>query len=177
MSDSKEKDLEKSVEVPFTLALIAGGIAGTTVDVALYPIDTLRTRLQSPKGFWAAGGFSGVYTGVVATALGASPGAAFFFSAYETMKPVLKKMNGGEEKWWQASAASSCGEVAACLVRVPTSIVTSTGTAPAAAMAAWLSALLFAIDQIAEAISLRMEAIIAASPETSAMTTPCVSGT
>tara|TARA_B110001452_G_C15170329_1_gene406779 strand:- start:132 stop:1025 length:894 start_codon:yes stop_codon:yes gene_type:complete len=124
MSDSKEVDLEKSVEVPFTLALIAGGIAGTTVDVALYPIDTLRTRLQSPKGFWASGGFSGMYTGVVATALGASPGAALFFSAYETMKPVLKKMNGGEEKWWQASAASSCGEVAACLVRVPTSIVT-----------------------------------------------------
>ena len=110
--------------VPFSLALIAGGCAGTTVDVVLFPLDSLRTRLQSPKGFWAAGGFSGVYNGVLATALGASPGAAFFFSAYESMKPAFKKMNGGEEHWLHHSASASCGEVAACLVRVPTSIVT-----------------------------------------------------
>ena len=52
MSDEEQRD------VPFTLALIAGGCAGTAVDVALYPLDTLRTRLQSPDGFWKAGGFS-----------------------------------------------------------------------------------------------------------------------
>ena len=33
-------------KVPFTLALISGGVAGTAVDVALYPLDTLRTRMQ-----------------------------------------------------------------------------------------------------------------------------------
>ena len=33
-------------KVPFTLALISGGCAGTAVDVALYPLDTLRTRMQ-----------------------------------------------------------------------------------------------------------------------------------
>ena len=72
---------DESIEVPFTLALIAGGCAGTTVDVALYPLDALKTRLQSPLGFWGAGGFSGIYRGVLATALGASPGSAMFFSA------------------------------------------------------------------------------------------------
>ena len=118
MSDEEQRD------VPFTLALIAGGCAGTAVDVALYPLDTLRTRLQSPDGFWKAGGFSRIYTGVVATALGAAPGAAFFFSAYEGMKPVLKRMNGGQEHPIQHSCAASCGEVAACLVRVPTAVVT-----------------------------------------------------
>ena len=111
MSDEEQRD------VPFTLALIAGGCAGTAVDVALYPLDTLRTRLQSPDGFWKAGGFSRIYTGVVATALGAAPGAAFFFSAYEGMKPVLKRMNGGQEHPIQHSCAASCGEVAACLAR------------------------------------------------------------
>ena len=118
MSDEEQRD------VPFTLALIAGGCAGTTVDVALYPLDTLRTRLQSPDGFWKAGGFSRIYSGVLATALGAAPGAAFFFSAYEGMKPVLKRMNGGQEHPIQHSCAASCGEVAACLVRVPTAVVT-----------------------------------------------------
>jgi len=74
---------EEDHSVPFTLALIAGGIAGSTVDIALYPLDSLKTRLQSPKGFWAAGGFTGIYRGVLATALGASPGSAMFFSACE----------------------------------------------------------------------------------------------
>ena len=72
---------DEDTSTPFTLALIAGGIAGTTVDVALYPLDALKTRLQSPAGFWKAGGFSGIYRGVLATALGASPGSAMFFSA------------------------------------------------------------------------------------------------
>lgn len=41
----------------------AGAIAGLSVDVALYPLDTLKTRLQSQHGFYKSGGFSGVYRG------------------------------------------------------------------------------------------------------------------
>ncbi len=48
---------------PFLIALVSGGLAGTTVDVALYPIDTLKTRLQSPQGFLKSGGFRGIYNG------------------------------------------------------------------------------------------------------------------
>eukprot|EP00933_Yihiella_yeosuensis_P034033 TRINITY_DN27596_c0_g1_i1.p1 TRINITY_DN27596_c0_g1~~TRINITY_DN27596_c0_g1_i1.p1 ORF type:complete len:294 (-),score=61.05 TRINITY_DN27596_c0_g1_i1:325-1131(-) len=106
------------------MALIAGGIAGTTVDVALHPLDTLRCRLQSEAGFWASGGFKGMYRGIISAAIGSAPGAAFFFSTYETGKTVLKKTNNGQECWWHHSTASSCGEVAACLVRVPTAVVT-----------------------------------------------------
>jgi hypothetical protein len=80
--------------------------------------------LQAPEGFVKAGGFSGVYNGVMATALGAAPGAALFFSAYEGMKPKLQALNGGKEHPLQHSFAASCGEVAACLVRVPTAVVT-----------------------------------------------------
>ena len=67
----------------FLTALVAGGMAGTSVDVALFPIDTIKTRLQSPKGFLAAGGFRGIYQGLGAAALGSAPGAALFFSVYE----------------------------------------------------------------------------------------------
>jgi len=109
---------------PFTLAMVAGGIAGTTVDVALFPLDTLKTRLQATDGFWKAGGFRGIYNGVLATSLGAAPGAAMFFGAYEGMKPRLMEMNGGKEHWLHHSLASSFGEVAACLVRVPTAVIT-----------------------------------------------------
>jgi solute carrier family 25 S-adenosylmethionine transporter 26 len=67
----------------FATALVAGGMAGTSVDIALFPIDTLKTRLQSPQGFRNAGGFRGIYNGLGAAAVGSAPGAALFFSTYE----------------------------------------------------------------------------------------------
>mmetsp|Transcript_70260 Transcript_70260/g.183181 ORF Transcript_70260/g.183181 Transcript_70260/m.183181 type:complete len:283 (-) Transcript_70260:407-1255(-) len=118
-------DAAAKKDSPFTLALIAGGIAGTSVDVSLHPLDTLRTRLQSTQGFWGAGGFRGMYKGILSAALGSAPGAAAFFSTYETTKQVMKGLNKGkEEHWTQHAFASSCGEVAACLVRVPTNVCT-----------------------------------------------------
>ena len=36
----------------WSVALAAGGAAGTSVDVALFPLDTVKTRLQSDAGFW-----------------------------------------------------------------------------------------------------------------------------
>jgi len=115
---------------PFLTSLLAGGLAGTSVDVALFPIDTLKTRLQSPHGFLAAGGFSGVYRGILAAAAGSAPGAALFFGTYETMKPVIGKW---QDKYGGVSSspalshmiAASIGEAAACLVRVPTEVLKS----------------------------------------------------
>jgi len=109
-------------ESPFSLALIAGGCAGTSVDVALFPLDTIRTRMQSAEGFFKSGGFKGVYNGLSSAALGSAPGAAAFFATYETMKSVIKR-NTGSEHWTHHAAASSCGEVAACLIRVPTEVL------------------------------------------------------
>lgn len=111
--------------VPFLAALISGGIAGTSVDVALFPLDTIKTRLQSPNGFIKAGGFKGIYKGLSAAAAGSAPGAALFFSTYEFMKQALHK-NETTKKFAEPlihMSAASCGEVAACLVRVPTEVV------------------------------------------------------
>jgi len=116
---------------PFVTSLIAGGLAGTSVDLALFPIDTIKTRLQSPHGFLAAGGFRGVYRGVVAAAAGSSPGAALFFGTYETMKPVICNIQHSCLGHSMSSpalthiVAASVGEVAACLVRVPTEVIKS----------------------------------------------------
>ena len=73
----------------FKRALLAGGAAGFAVDVSLFPIDTLKTRLQAPGGFRQAGGFSGIYRGLGAAAAGSVPGAALFFTAYERTKHTL----------------------------------------------------------------------------------------
>lgn len=85
----------KSREPSFLVSLISGGVAGTTVDVALYPLDTIKTRLQAPQGFIKAGGFSGVYKGLSAAAAGSAPGAALFFSTYEMSKQILHNRNRG----------------------------------------------------------------------------------
>eukprot|EP00548_Thalassiothrix_antarctica_P005715 CAMPEP_0194141656 /NCGR_PEP_ID=MMETSP0152-20130528/11055_1 /TAXON_ID=1049557 /ORGANISM="Thalassiothrix antarctica, Strain L6-D1" /LENGTH=272 /DNA_ID=CAMNT_0038840353 /DNA_START=60 /DNA_END=878 /DNA_ORIENTATION=+ len=106
--------------------MISGGLAGTSVDVALFPIDTIKTRLQSPQGFLAAGGFRGIYQGLGAAAVGSAPGAALFFSVYEHLKPRVLRIQqsigfGNESTSHMISAC--CGETAACLVRVPTEVV------------------------------------------------------
>jgi hypothetical protein len=51
----------------------AGGTSGITVDMALFPLDTLKTRLQSPYGFFASGGFQHLYKGVGTAAVGSVP--------------------------------------------------------------------------------------------------------
>ncbi|XP_060095484.1 mitochondrial S-adenosylmethionine carrier protein isoform X5 [Heteronotia binoei] len=73
----------------FLASLTAGGLAGMCVDLVLFPLDTVKTRLQSPQGFKKAGGFHGIYAGVPSTAVGSFPNAAAFFVTYECMKAVL----------------------------------------------------------------------------------------
>eukprot|EP00054_Salpingoeca_dolichothecata_P018087 m.110560 g.110560 ORF g.110560 m.110560 type:complete len:138 (-) comp22727_c0_seq5:553-966(-) len=79
------------METPFVVALMAGGCAGITVDVCLFPLDTLKTRLQAEAGFRQAGGFRGIYRGLLATAAGSGPSAAAFFGTYETTRKYLNK--------------------------------------------------------------------------------------
>lgn len=131
--------MSTSLNPPFTTALLAGGIAGTTVDLTLFPLDTLKTRLQSSEGFFASGGFRGIYRGIGSAALGSAPGAAFFFCTYETTKTFLANArrqtqqgdddDDGNNNINKDSGtidhmiAASLGEIAACAVRVPTEVV------------------------------------------------------
>ncbi|KAK8025455.1 hypothetical protein PG990_003278 [Apiospora arundinis] len=131
--------MSTSSQPPFTTALLAGGLAGTTVDLSLFPLDTLKTRLQSAAGFFPSGGFRGIYRGVGSAVVGSAPGAAFFFCTYEGVKSTLaarrheKQLLAGlhgktsDKNGWAAPlehmTAASLGEVAACAVRVPTEVV------------------------------------------------------
>ncbi|KAJ0400231.1 hypothetical protein P43SY_006195 [Pythium insidiosum] len=101
-----------------------GAVAGTSVDVALFPLDTIKTRLQSAEGFFKAGGFRGVYSGLSAAAAGSAPGGALFFSAYETSKNVIGRIAPEHKNSpFAHMSAAAVGEMSACLVRVPTEIV------------------------------------------------------
>jgi hypothetical protein len=130
--DELDSAIMTSEGVSFLNSLVAGGMAGTTVDVALFPIDTIKTRLQSPQGFRGAGGFKGIYNGLGAAALGSAPGAALFFSTYEVSASLgicrtnvmftenknrysriylfLLRVAGDETKSFKLSKASGSGE-------------------------------------------------------------------
>ncbi|KIY72472.1 mitochondrial carrier [Cylindrobasidium torrendii FP15055 ss-10] len=113
----------------FVHSLLAGGAAGTAVDVLFFPIDTIKTRLQSSRGFFASGGFKSIYSGIGSVALGSSPGAATFFVVYDSLKKTFSQHTSMPAPTVHLTAAS-VGEVAACLVRVPTEVVkTRTQTA------------------------------------------------
>ncbi|XP_047388050.1 S-adenosylmethionine mitochondrial carrier protein isoform X3 [Sciurus carolinensis] len=107
----------------FTASLVAGGVAGASVDLILFPLDTIKTRLQSPQGFYKAGGFHGIYAGVPSAAIGSFPNAAAFFLTYEYVKWFLYTDSSSYLMPMKHMLAASAGEVVACLIRVPSEVV------------------------------------------------------
>ena len=126
----------------FAVAVLAGGFASATVDVTIFPLDSLKTRLQAPQGFQRAGGMTGLFRGVAAAAIGAVPGGAVFFGAYEYTRHVAQ--DGSASPHWTTDAvAATVAATASCLVRNPAVVVTQRmqvgqySTLPAAVASMW----------------------------------------
>lgn len=114
------------VQQPKWKVLVAGSIAGLVVDTSLYPIDTIKSRLQSKAGFIKSGGFRHLYGGLTPVLAGSIPNAAAFFITYESVKNKLhqyKTFNSGRGHVVNHIIAASLGEVASCTIRVPYEIV------------------------------------------------------
>ena len=84
--------------------MAAGGIANGVAEFALFPLDTIKTRLQAANGAGGlvsvfgvgvrgGGGFlagvSGLYTGVLPNVAGQIPSASLFFAVYEPVKAAV----------------------------------------------------------------------------------------
>ncbi|WVR08090.1 hypothetical protein IAU60_005136 [Kwoniella sp. DSM 27419] len=107
-------------------ALVAGAISGIAVDFMFFPLDTVKTRIQSSAGFWQSGGFKGVYSGVGSVGMGSAPGAAAFFVTYEALKARLPQYKVfGDNPALNHMVAASGAEYVSCLIRVPTEVVKS----------------------------------------------------
>lgn len=115
-------------------SLVAGAFAGLCVDLGLYPIDTIKTRIQAKEGFIASGGFSQIYKGLSAVAVGSVPGGAAFFFAYDGVKRKLFNRFGlttvdnasiemNPTVFACQATAAMCGESFACCIRVPVEMV------------------------------------------------------
>lgn len=53
--------------------MLAGATAGLVVDTSLYPVDTIKSRLQSAPGFFKSGGFKNLYRGLTPVLAGSVP--------------------------------------------------------------------------------------------------------
>ena len=102
-------------------ALAGGALAGLSVDAILFPIDTIKTRLQSQKGLWKSGGLSRLYAGIGPLLMGSMPSSATFFLTYEVIR--RKGGPGSELSVTKNMLAASTGEVTSCLVRVPCELI------------------------------------------------------
>lgn len=102
--------------------VIAGGTAGVVVETALYPIDTIKTRLQAVRG----GGkinFKGLYSGLAGNLAGVLPASALFLGVYEPTKQKLLQIFPENLSAAAHLTAGAIGGFAASLVRVPTEVV------------------------------------------------------
>jgi solute carrier family 25 S-adenosylmethionine transporter 26 len=110
-------------------SLTSGAVAGIAVDVSLFPLDTIKTRLQAKEGFVKSGGLKNIYAGLGPAAAGSAPNAALFFVTYEAVKLAasrsryLAEFNLSENDPRVHMLAASLGEVNACLIRVPVEII------------------------------------------------------
>lgn len=111
-----------SADYVYWSSLISGGVAGLVVDVVLFPIDTIKTRLQSERGFLRSGGFRGIYKGLAPAAAGSAPTAAIFFCTYDGLKSHLGQFVAKSQQPYVHMLSAASAEIVACLIRVPVEI-------------------------------------------------------
>ncbi len=101
----------------YIISLIAGGIAGISVDVGLFPIDALKSRVQY-------GEFNksiNIYSGLKSTFVGSFPSAAGFFITYDYISHKLQSKERYSVFKYMISAG--CGECVAVLIRTPFELI------------------------------------------------------
>ncbi|KZT53385.1 mitochondrial carrier [Calocera cornea HHB12733] len=103
-------DVEDSRDISGTSRFMAGGIGGITSQLAIYPIETVKTQLQSTSGgqirtmliptmqrMWIDGRWRAYYRGLTAGLIGVFPYSAIDMSTFEALKLAYIKASGKEE--------------------------------------------------------------------------------
>ena len=112
--DDFEFESEYKGDYPFKVHVISGSFAGVMEHVLLFPIDTIKTHLQSNqkltftgvfKDLYKEGGFRRLWKGSSVIATGCVPAHALYFSSYE----FIKKHTGVDSEGFQFIASGITG--------------------------------------------------------------------
>lgn len=113
----------------FQISLLSGAVAGFTVDAVLFPLDTLKTRMQlatpSPSQAASFGPLiKSLYAGFGPAVAASAPAAAAFFAVYDYTKRILSQTELGQRFVPLAHMlAAAAGDVSSSTVRVPFEVV------------------------------------------------------
>jgi hypothetical protein len=116
--------------------MIAGGLGGTTGDMLMHSLDTVKTRQQGDPNFppkytslgssyytiWRQEGIRrGLYGGWLPAMMGSFPGTVLFFGTYEWSKRHM--LDAGIQPHVAYLAAGFLGDLAASVVYVPSEVL------------------------------------------------------
>eukprot|EP00474_Spongospora_subterranea_P010593 CRZ11051.1 hypothetical protein [Spongospora subterranea] len=107
----------KPLLLSLSASAISGGLAGTCTDLVLFPLDTLKTRLQTRQVPKQAFRF---YAGLTSAMVGSFPSGAVFFTVYDTCRRLSIAHFPDP---FSSMASAAVANVFACGVRVPFEIV------------------------------------------------------
>lgn len=115
---------------------VAGAFAAFTVDLLVYPLDTLKTRIQSPdyKKVYTENGratrslFRGLYQGVGSIILVTLPSSGAFFTTYEGLKSTLNDAIPPNSTLFMPQAvingvSSGGAELVSCAILTPAEVI------------------------------------------------------
>ncbi|KXJ95757.1 mitochondrial carrier domain-containing protein [Microdochium bolleyi] len=121
---------------PYHHAMIAGGLGGTTGDMLMHSLDTVKTRQQGDPHFppkytslgssyytiWRQEGVRrGLYGGWLPAMMGSLPGTMLFFGTYEWSKRHM--IDYGVQPHLSYLTAGFLGDLAASFVYVPSEVL------------------------------------------------------
>lgn len=121
---------------PYTYSMLAGGLGGTTGDMFMHSLDTVKTRQQGDPHFppkytslgssyytiWRQEGIRrGLYGGWLPAMMGSFPGTVLFFGTYEWSKRHM--LDYGVQAHVSYLIAGFIGDFAASIVYVPSEVL------------------------------------------------------
>ncbi|KAL9050330.1 MAG: hypothetical protein Q9206_005130, partial [Seirophora lacunosa] len=127
---------EEEVRHPYVHCMLAGGVGGTSGDLLMHSIDTVKTRQQGDphipskytslsssyaKIYRQEGVRRGLYSGVTPAFLGSFPGTLIFFGCYEYSKRHL--IDAGVHNSLAYLTSGFIADLAASVVYVPSEVL------------------------------------------------------
>ncbi|KAL1964423.1 hypothetical protein VTN77DRAFT_6981 [Rasamsonia byssochlamydoides] len=132
----KIEDAEDDHRPPYLYSMLAGGIGGTSGDMLMHSLDTVKTRQQGdphipPKYtsmsssymtiFRQEGIRRGLYSGVTPALLGSFPGTLIFFGVYEYTKRHM--IDAGIAPTLSYLTSGFVADLAASVIYVPSEVL------------------------------------------------------
>ncbi|KAH8681264.1 mitochondrial carrier domain-containing protein [Xylariales sp. PMI_506] len=136
LTEDMKSDENLEARAPLLHSMLAGGLGGTTGDMLMHSLDTVKTRQQgdphipprytslgsSYYTIWRQEGIRrGLYGGWLPAMMGSFPGTVFFFGTYEWSKRHL--LDYGIQPHIAYLTAGFLGDFAASVVYVPSEVL------------------------------------------------------